>query len=162
MAILGLNLPQVPGLDFDHFGLHFRQFLLSNFGFRGWILAILGLNLPQVPGLDFDHFGLHFRQFLLSNFGFRGWILALSAVNLPALDFDPFGLHFGQFLLSNFGFRGWILAISGGLEGGGLEALPPRFWGIHLPHRRSLGGTLQRIGMADAIHWGQPEYTLAV
>ena len=39
-------------------------------------------------------------------------------------------------------------------EGGAPRALPPRFWGIYLPHRRSLGRTQQRIGMADAIHWG--------
>ena len=82
MAILGLNLPKVPGLDFDHFGLHFGQFLLSHFGFRGWILAISGLNLLKVPGLDFDHFGLHFGQF---PFKFR----------LSRLDFGHFGAAYG-------------------------------------------------------------------
>ena len=46
------------------------------------------------------------------------------------------------------------MAKLGGLEGGGLRDLHPPFWGIDLPHRRSLGGTQQRIGMADAIHWG--------
>ena len=87
----------------DHFGLNFGQFLLSNFGLPGLILAISGLNLPKVPGVDFDHFGLNFGQFLLSNFGLPGWILAISGLNLPkvpGLDFDHFGL-----ILANFCFQ---------------------------------------------------------
>ena len=74
MAISGLNLFKVPGLDFDYFRREFGKFLLSYFGFRGWILAILGLNLPKVPGLDFEDFGPEFGRCLLSNFGFQGWL----------------------------------------------------------------------------------------
>ena len=70
-------------------------------------------------------------SFKMAGFSFKMVDFSFKMVDFPGLE------------------TGWRRA-----EGGGLRDLHPPFWGIDLPHRRSLGGAQQGMGMADAIHWG--------